>query len=62
MNKPKIKVKATCPELLPKSKPEDMEALKKFYKQVDTRLDGIGDEMANVKCVKMQIEIIMEGA
>ena len=39
-----------------------MEALKKFYKQVDTRLDGIGDEMANVKCVKMQIEIIMEGA
>ena len=62
MNKPKIKVKATCPELLPKSKPEDMEALQKFYKQVDARLDGIGVDMAGAKCIKMQIEITMEGA
>ena len=60
MSKPKIKVKATCPDLCPKSKPDDMNALKKFYKQVDERLTGIGDDMAGAKCTKMIIEIEVE--
>lgn len=57
MAKPRIKAKATCPELLPKSKPEDMEALKEFYKRIDDRLVNIEDDLAMVKCKKLVIEI-----
>ena len=57
---PKIKVKATCPELCPKSKPEDIDILKAFYHKVDERLVGIENDMKDAKCTKMVINIERE--
>lgn len=57
INKPKIKVKATCPELCPKSKPQDMDILKNFYHQIDERLNGIEWEMNEAGCTKLLINI-----
>lgn len=62
MDKPKIKVKATCPELCPKSRPEDIDILKAFYHKVDERLIDIEKDMAAAKCTKMVINIEREGA
>lgn len=62
MDKPKIRVKATCPEICPKSKPEDMDILKEFYKKVDERLNGIEEDMKVAKCTKMEINIMREEA
>lgn len=57
MGKPKIRVKATCPLICPKSKPEDLDILKEFYHKVDERLLGIEDDMVAAKCTKMVINI-----
>ena len=60
MNKPKIKVKATCPEICPKSRPGDIDILKAFYHKVDERLVGIENDMLEAKCTKMVINIERE--
>lgn len=54
---PKITVKATCPELSPKTNPADMETLKLFYRAIDTRLEGIGESMKIARCTKLVIKI-----
>lgn len=54
---PKITVKATCPELSPKTNPADMETLKLFYRAIDTRLEGIGESMKIARCKKLIIKI-----
>lgn len=54
---PKITVKATCPELSPKTNPADMETLKLFYRAIDTRLEGIGESMKIARCKKLVIKI-----
>lgn len=54
---PKITIKATCPELAPKTIPADMETLKLFYRAIDTRLDGIGESMRIARCKKLVIKI-----
>lgn len=54
---PKITVKATCPELSPKSNPADMETLKLFYRAIDTRLEGIGESMKIARCKRLVIKI-----
>lgn len=54
---PKITVKATCPELSPKTNPADMETLKLFYRAIDTRLEGISESMKIARCKKLVIKI-----
>lgn len=53
----KISVKATCPELTPKTNPADMETLKLLYKAIDTRLEGIETNMKDAGCTKLMIKI-----
>lgn len=57
MSKPKISIKAICPDLSPKSNPADLETLKLLYKAIDIRLDGIGDSMKIAHCDKLTIKI-----
>lgn len=57
MKESKITVKATCPELSPKTNPVDMETLKLLYKAIDTRLEGIGESMKIAGCKKLMIKI-----
>ena len=54
---PKITVRATCPELSPKTNPADMETLKLFYRAIDTRLEGIGESMKIARCKRLVIKI-----
>ena len=60
MKEPRITVKATCPEVNPKSVPADMETLKLFYKAIDTRLEGIGETMRIARCKKLTIKIFLK--
>ena len=55
--KPKIDVQAICPELHPKTNPEDKELLEQFYHAIDTRLIGIEHDLEAAKCKGLNIDI-----
>ncbi len=52
-----IYAKASAPDLCPKTKPEDQQKLKEFYRFVDERLAGMEDAMKKVGIEKLTIEI-----
>lgn len=57
----KVKADAYCPELKPKSNPEDMKKIKELYSNLENRLKGIEQEFDKCSVEKFVITFVKKG-
>ena len=57
----KVRADAYCPELKPKSNPDDMKLIKALYSDLENRLKGIEPEFENCKVEKLVLTFIKRG-
>ena len=57
----KVKADAYCPELKPKSNPEDMKKIKELYSDLEARLKGIEQAFDKCSVEKFVITFVKKG-